>query len=55
MMSTEHGNSDVHIVRAPQRTDDIGCALRSAFSRPLRLPDQWVKLLARLDRRSRPS
>lgn len=53
MMSIEHGNSDIRLVRAPQRTDDVGCALRSAFSRPQRLPDQWVKLLARLDRRSK--
>jgi len=51
MMSTETGTSDIRIVRAPQRTDDIGCALRSAYSRPARLPDHWVRLLARLDRR----
>ncbi|MBB4047376.1 hypothetical protein [Sphingomonas zeae] len=51
MMSTETGTSDIRIVRAPQRTDDIGCVLRSAYSRPARLPDHWVRLLARLDRR----
>ncbi|WP_193754583.1 hypothetical protein [Sphingomonas sanguinis] len=49
MMSTEPTISDIRIVRAPTRTDDIGCALRSAFSEPIRLPDQWVRLLARLD------
>jgi hypothetical protein len=55
MMSTESGTSDIRIVRAPQRTDDIGCALRSAYSRPTRLPDIWVRLLARLDQRSKRS
>jgi hypothetical protein len=55
MMSTDNGISDIRIVRAPRRTDDIGCALRSAYSRPTRLPDIWVRLLARLDQRSRSS
>jgi len=53
MMSTESETSDIRFVRAPQRTDDIGCALRSAYSRPTRLPDIWVRLLARLDQRSK--
>ncbi|WP_294238913.1 hypothetical protein [uncultured Sphingomonas sp.] len=50
MMSTEPGNSEIRIVRAPRRTDDIGRALRSAFSDPICLPDHWVRLLSRLDR-----
>lgn len=53
MMSTEPMASDIRIVRAPRRTDDIGRALRSAFSEPVRLPDYWVRLLSRLDSRNR--
>lgn len=55
MMSTDPRISDIRIVRAPRRTDDVGGALRSAYSRPVRLPDYWVRLLARLDRRTRDS
>jgi len=49
MTSTEAWTGLIHIVPAPRRVDDIGCALRAAFSDPLRLPDHWVRLLARLD------
>ncbi|MCT8003565.1 hypothetical protein NZL82_16950 [Sphingomonas sanguinis] len=50
MTSTEPWTSDIRFVPAPRRVDDIGFALRSAFSEPSRLPDPWVRLLARLDR-----
>ncbi|MBQ1479436.1 MULTISPECIES: hypothetical protein [Sphingomonas] len=51
-MSSDPWTSDIRIVPAPRRVDDIGCTLRSAFSEPMRLPDAWVKLLSRLDGRT---
>ncbi|WP_230483227.1 hypothetical protein [Sphingomonas sp. Leaf21] len=55
MTSTDPGSGEIRIVRAPRRTDNIGSTLRSAFSKPMRLPDHWVRLLDRLDRTPRRS
>ncbi len=51
-MSNDIWTSDLRIVPAPRRVDDVGHALRSAFSESPRLPDAWVRLLSRIDRRS---
>ncbi|MEK9212666.1 hypothetical protein [Sphingomonas sp. 2378] len=50
MTTTDPWTNDIRIVPAPRRVDDIGMTLRAAFSEPSRLPDPWVRLLARLDR-----
>ncbi|MET4896454.1 hypothetical protein RN629_04660 [Sphingomonadaceae bacterium jetA1] len=49
MIRNDLWTGECHIVPAPRRTDDLGVALRSVFGKPSRLPDAWIKLIARLD------